>query len=228
MANPYREGKSWSIRAQYKHQEIYQSGFASPAAAKRYVEQRKADIDKFGRPAKLGPDKTVLAVALSDYGLERLPYLKGARQDAQRINNYLRACKLPVIKLTPLTVPIEELLGDEAATIDGCQKSKVIPKIRYWTVALVDETERHICNSLKEHRASQEKAAALVNRERARLARMRVGDVCTYHINWVINAMKDAGSEAATIDLERAELRRFYNHARKAWHWSAYSDESGQ
>ena len=102
MANPYREGKGWAIRAQHQGQEIYRSGFASPAAAKRFVEARKVAIDQLGRPARGGPERTVLAVAFSDYAVERLPYLKGARQDAQRINNYLRACQLPVIRLTPL------------------------------------------------------------------------------------------------------------------------------
>ena len=34
MANPYREGKGWAIRAQHQGQEIYRSGFASPATAK--------------------------------------------------------------------------------------------------------------------------------------------------------------------------------------------------
>lgn len=87
MANPYREGKGWAIRAQHQGQEIYRSGFASPAAAKRFVEARKVAIDQLGRPAHGGPERTVLAVALSNYAVERLPYLKGARQDAQRINN---------------------------------------------------------------------------------------------------------------------------------------------
>ena len=84
MANPYREGKGWSIRAQHRGEEIYRSGFASPAAARRFVDERKAAIDQHGRPARGGPERTVLAVAMTDYALERLPYLKGARQDSAR------------------------------------------------------------------------------------------------------------------------------------------------
>ncbi len=210
MANPYREGKGWSIRAQHKGQEIYRGGFASAAAAKRFVEERKAAIDQLGCPARGGPERTVLAVALSDYAIERLPHLKGARQDAQRINNYLRACNLPVIRLTPLAT------GEEDGSMED-DKSK----IRYWTVDLVDETTRPMPNSLTIHRQVQALKALPVQMERQRLAGMRVGTICRYHVQTLIYAMRDAGFDAATIDKERAELRRLFNHARNVWSWPA-------
>ena len=210
MANPYREGKGWAIRAQHQGQEIYRSGFASPAAAKRFVEARKVAIDQLGRPARGGPERTVLAVALSDYAVERLPYLKGARQDAQRINNYLRACQLPVIRLTPLASDA----GDGAAD-DG--KARV----RYWDITLVDEAARPMPNSLRGHRQAQAAAAAPVQAERQRLAGMQFGTICRHHVQALINAMRDAGFDALTIDQERAGLRRLFNHARNVWAWPA-------
>ena len=141
MANPYREGKGWAIRAQHQGQEIYRSGFASAAAARRFVEERKAAIDQLGGPARGGPERTVLAVAFSDYAVERLAYLKGARQDAQRINYYLRACRLPVIRLTPLASGAED---------GGVDDGKA--RVRYWDIALVDEAARPMPSSLKSHR----------------------------------------------------------------------------
>lgn len=210
MANPYREGKGWAIRAQHQGQEIYRSGFASAAAAKRFVEARKVTIDQLGRPARGGPERTVLAVALSDYAVERLPYLKGARQDAQRINNYLRACALPVIRLSPLASEA----GDGAAD-DG--KARV----RYWDITLVDEAARPMPNSLRGHRQAQAAAAAPVQAERQRLAGMQFGTICRHHVQALINAMRDAGFDASTIDQERAGLRRLFNHARNVWAWPA-------
>ena len=127
MANPYREGNGWSIRAQHRGEEIYRSGFSSPAAARRFVDERKAAIDQLGRPARSGPERTVLAVAMTDYALERLPYLKGARQDAQRINNYLRSCDLPVIRLARAT---EEATGaDGQMAFFRCFSSERLPPI---------------------------------------------------------------------------------------------------
>lgn len=209
MANPYREGNGWSIRAQHRGEEIYRSGFASPAAARRFVDERKAAIDQLGRPARSGPERTVLAVAMRDYALERLPYLKGARQDAQRINNYLRCCDLPVIRLARAT--------EEATGADG----RAPTKIRHWTVSLVDEPTRSVPNSLKRHREAQAQAAATVQRERQRLATMKVSDIGRHHVQALINAMRDSGFDAATIEKERAELRRVFNHARNIWSWSA-------
>ena len=141
----------------------------------------------------------MLAVALSDYAVERLPYLKGARQDAQRINNYLRACRLPVIRLSPLA---------------GGAADNGKTRVRYWDIALVDEAARPMPNSLKAHRQAQAAAAAPVQMERQRLAGMRVGSICRHHVQTLINAMRDTGFDAATIELERAELRRVFNHVR--------------
>lgn len=210
MANPYREGKGWAIRAQHQGQEIYRSGFASAAAARRFVEERKAAIDQLGGPARGGPERTVLAVAFSDYAVERLPYLKGARQDAQRINNYLRACRLPVIRLTPLASGVED---------GGVDDGKA--RVRYWDIALVDEAARPMPSSLKSHRQAQAAAAAPVQAERQRLAGMQFGTICRHHVQALINAMRDAGFDAATIGLERAGLRRLFNHARNVWSWGA-------
>lgn len=212
MANPYREGKGWSIRARHKGEAIYRGGFASPAAARRYLDERKAAIDQLGRPARSGSERTVLAVAFSDYALERLPYLKGARQDAQRINNYLRACNLPVLRLTPAEPGLNARSDEEGGTAT---------KVRYWTVDLVDESARRIANSLQHHRAKQAQEAAEVQAVRRRLAVTRMDGIGRHHVQSLINAMRDAGFEASTIEKERAELRRLFNHAQSVWSWAA-------
>ena len=210
-AKPFREGKSWSIRFQHHGKRVYLSGCSSARAAEHAAQEQRAARDALGKPARSGPERTPLAVALSDYARERLPYLKGARQDAQRINNYLRSCKLPVVHLTPSAIP----MGEESGEV-GRPKAK----IRLWDVTLVNEVVRVIPSSLKAHREAQAKAAAPVQRERQRLAAMRVSDIGRHHIQSLINAMRDAGFDAATIERERAELRRLFNHASNVWSWS--------
>lgn len=217
MAKAYQEGRGWSIRGQYKGQEIYKSGFASARKAENYLREQQCLLDQGGKPARQGPERTALCVALSDYARECLPYRKGARQDAQRLNHYLRAVNLPIIKLLPFD-------GDPVEG-EGTPKTQAVkPRIRYWTVTLVDEPVRAVPNSLQDHRAKQAKRAEPVQQARARLACMKVGDIQTYHLNTLINAMKNAGLSAASVGLERAELRRFFSHARKIWRWGTHRE----
>ncbi|MGB4063348.1 MAG: site-specific integrase [Azonexus sp.] len=215
MAKAYREGKGWSIRAQYKGVTIYKGGFSSTRKADDYLREQQAIIDRDGKPARLGPERTSLAIALSDYARECLPYRKGARQDAQRVNNYLRAGHLPVIKLAPF-VPVS---GSQVTAADAAAKAK--RGIRCWDLSFVDQPERAIPNSLRAHRDGQAKSKLSLQQARARLGCMKVGAIQTYHVNALIIALKDTGVAPASIELERAELRRFFNHAKKVWHWDS-------
>jgi hypothetical protein len=86
MAKPYKEGKGWAVRVRVRGQDIYLSGYASEHAARTAAETQRLAILKTGKPAKLGPQQTSVGVAFMDYALEKLPELKGARQDAGRIN----------------------------------------------------------------------------------------------------------------------------------------------
>lgn len=88
MAKPYLDGKGWAVRMRIKSQDIYLSGFATEAAAKRAAAEKRQALSSVGKPKGLGPWRTSLGQALQNYGLERLPFLKGAEQEARRINRY--------------------------------------------------------------------------------------------------------------------------------------------
>ena len=201
MAKPYLEGKGWSVRVRIQGHDIYLSGYPSEAAARKAAEAERVTLEKTGLPQKLGPRRTCLAVAFQDYARERLPFLKGARQDANRINQYLRACGLPIIRLEKATCP-----GDTG--------------VCYWTVSLVDESARMIPNSLRAHRSEQEQRGAKTDQVRRRLARMMVSDVMAYDVQRLVDEMGSDGYEPATIGLERAQLRRLFNYAEKTWLWT--------
>lgn len=200
MAKPYREGRGWAIRCRYRGRDIYLSGYASAADASRAAEAEKVAMDRLGAAVRDGPRKTTLATALVDYARERLPYLKGARQDAQRINNYLRTQQMPVVRLSPVETPGKG--------------------VRYFDVTLQPEAARTVVNSLKTHRAGQLARGAGTTAQRRRLARMTVADITRHDIQLLMNAMKDDGFSAATISLERAELMRLFNYASSAWNWA--------
>lgn len=201
MAKPFEDGRGWAFRLRIRGQDIYRSGFASEAEARRVQAEIRVGVEKEGKATGIGPFKTTLAAAFMNYARERLPYLKAARQDAQRINRYLRPFGLPIIVLTE----IEHV--DEPVSV-------------YWDVSFIHESERSIPNSLTLHRAEQERASSRSAQQRARLAGMKMADVTTHDLQLLISAMVSEGKKPATVDLERAELRRLFNHARKVWRWS--------
>jgi len=203
MAKPYKEGKGWAVRVRTRGQDIYLGGFKSEAAARKAAEKQRVSISESGKPARMGPQRTHFALALQAYALECLPSLKGARQDAQRMNRYLRAVGLEVIKL---------------------ERAKTSPAgggVNYWHVTLVDEpSERNIPNSLKKHRANQSKKGSKTDTFRALLARTKFADITSHLVQQLLKAMIEDDYEPATIALERAQLRRVFNYAWKSWNWT--------
>ncbi len=202
MAKPYKEGRGWAVRVRTKSQDVYLKGFKTEAAARKAAEEQRVSLKNNGKPARLGPQRTSLALAWLAYAKERLPSLKGARQDAQRINRYLRAVGLPVIEL------------------ESARASSASGGVAYWKVTLADEPpERRIPNSLKQHRASQSAKSSKTDKLRAELARTPVAEITPYLVQRLIDAMGAEGFKPATIALERAELRRLFSYARRTWLW---------
>lgn len=200
MAKPYKEGAGWSFRLRVGGKDLYRSGFKTKADATCAMDALKAELCGAPSPSGLGPHRTSVGVAFSDYARERLPYLKGAEQDARRINRYLRALGLPVVALTPVTL-----------VKDG--------KRIYWNVSFVEEHARVIPASLTAHRHRQDIESAESDRARKRLATMMMADVTTHHIQALINALRAEGKHSPTIHLERSELRRLFKHASAVWKW---------
>jgi len=201
MAKPYQEGKGWSVRVRIQGSDIYLSGYPSAAAARKAADTERVAIEQGGQPQKLGPRRTYLAVAFQDYARERLPFLKGARQNANRINQYLRACGLPTIRLEK---------AKEASESGTC----------YWAVLFEEESARIIPNSLKAHRSKQEQRGAKADKIRRRLARKMVADISTYDVQQLVHAMNTDNYQPATVVLEFAELRRLFNYAQAVWKWA--------
>ena len=200
MAKPYREGKGWVVRVRKYGEDEYLRGFKTAAAAQKAANEFCVALEKAGKPARLGPHRTPLGVAFYDYARERLPFLKGAVQDARRINVYLRACKLPVIVLEKKPRPV----------VSKC----------YWTVSFRDESARDVPNSLVAHRQAQCQRSEKSKKIQARLARKSVADITAYDIQQFVDAMTEEGYEPASVHLERSELRRLFNYARNTWRWS--------
>lgn len=198
MAKPYKDGKGWAIRLRYRKQEIYLSGFATEGAANKAAAKKRQALDSVGKPSGFGPWRTSVAQALQNYGRERLPSLKGAPQDAARINRYLRTLGLDLIHVT------------EPDNAKG-------PK---WVVKLVPCPDtRAIPQGLHLHREHQQRRTQESDRHRALLARTMMSDVTPHQVAALFAAMEHEGYGAATISLERSVLRVLFNHARRTWSW---------
>lgn len=214
MAKPYKEGKGWCIRTQYKGLEYYQSGFATAKAAEKAERTWKGQVDKVGKPHADGPDKTHLAQALQDYALERLPFLKGAEQDARRINTYLRLAGLATIALKPVTAPAAKKDGEAADTV-------------YFDVWLEAATEeRRIPKGLAGHRKALLTKTARTEHHRRFLATRWMSDITRQDLQALVCAMRRDRIAPATIQQEKALLSVLFNHARKIWRWASLTNQA--
>lgn len=220
MAEPTKDVKGWSMRQSYKGQRLYVSGCTSAGAAKKDMKKLIGGMEALGKPKALGPLRTTVAQALQDYAMERLQFLKGANQEARRINAYLRPLGLATLKATKLSNTATvgtDVEGDE--TMEGTDLASRKQR-KYFEMSLEQpQPERQVPQGLGKHRRDQASETAAADAQRERIARMLVGEVQSYHVQKLMDEMRKV-REAATVQLERAVLRRLFNHVRQSWHWS--------
>ncbi len=216
MAKPYKEGAVWSFRLRSNGDDIYRTGFQTKAEANRELTSIVRQSGALGRPAHDGPWHTTLAHALSLYARERLPGLKGASQEANRINRYLRAAGLSTVKVHRLpAVPPSAEATKTASAVGRSDNAGV-----FCRVELVRSREpRKVPQGLDAHRRAQALRTANSDQLRLRLAMMDVAKIQTYDIQALLNALRNEGLSASSIALERALLRSFFYYARGTWHW---------
>lgn len=215
MAKPILEGKGWSIRSRTRYGEFTESGFRSAGAARAALKTFLDARQTVGKPFRLGPERTTTGQAMQDYGLLKLPFMKGALAETNRINRYLRTCGLATLVAEPIT--------------DWCDRTgKPIPaddargKCVYFHVALeAPNGVRPIPRGLREHRSELTLRASDSDRLREKIARMAFAKVERFHIQELVDAMRTAGLQPSSIQLERALLRTVFNHAVIIWNWSA-------
>lgn len=245
LAQPYMEGKTFSIRTSYKGQDIYLPGFKGATAAAKAAAKRRTEIDKFGVPKGRGPEKTTAAQALQDYAMQRLPFKKGAVQEAVRINHYLRAARLDTLVVEPMQKPTVALQQDPAPVIpaagaapvdkhqlakDMKRKAKELkqaakPKVVFFKVSLAAHTDaRVIPQGLGAHRKAQLTKTANAQRYREVLSTTKLSAVTRTIMQDYMDALCKEGAAPATVALERSIWRVLFNYARTSWSWASLED----
>ena len=94
-ATPYKEGSGWSLRRRVFGRDFYVSGQPTKGAAEKAMDKLLTPLSERGKPKGLGPRRTTLAQALQDMVCDRLPFMKGAAQEARRVNVYAWHPRLP-------------------------------------------------------------------------------------------------------------------------------------
>lgn len=219
-AKPYKEGKTWSMRRRVLGQELFVSGCATSAAAKKEMGKLVTPLQQRGAPKGFGPKRTVVAQAIQDYGMARLRFMKGAAKEANRINKYLRAAGLATLKVTKWADALAagKVQGNPSA-IDSEGKGPL------FLVELVPtKAERDVPQGLGEHRKKLAVATTQSDVQRARIARMPVADVCRHHVQDLVDALRADGLSASTVHIERALLRTLFYHAHEVWNWNEPSE----
>ncbi len=215
-AAPYRDGAGWAMRRRVQGIELFVSGCASAAAARKAMDERVSELEAHGKPMGLGPHRTSVAQALQDYGRQRLPFMKGARQEADRINKLLRAANLATLEVTPWAEAVEKGLVQETA-----RRADRKGRGQHFVVGLVEpRPARRIPKGLSEHRKALERQTARSDALRKHLACLTVAAVQRHHLQRLVDALRAEGREPATLELERALFRVFFNYVRRIWNWA--------
>lgn len=158
---------------------------------------------------------------MQDYGVERLPFLKGAPQEVNRINRFLRPAGLATLQATAvqksrLTAQDESRARDAGASTDRKGKGK-----QFDIVLVPPVPKRSIPQGLNEYRDRLALSTAASDCERKRVAAMVFADVRAHHLQALVDTFREEGREPATLALERALVRALFNHAKTSWNWAA-------
>lgn len=199
MAKPYQEGKGWCVRKRFKSHDIFLSGHPTKGAVEKALREEIVAIERSGKPQHLGPHRSTLAYALQDYGLEHLKRLKGAPQEARRINKYLEASGLQLLAVSP--APASSTLHFDV---------KLLPR----------DTQRRVPPGLGPRRKELLSRTCGSDRVRQVLSQTTVSKITRGDIQKLMDALASEKLAASTIALERAVLRSFFNYVRKRWAWA--------
>lgn len=188
-------GVRWYARVRHPgHCEM--KSFASRSEAEDWQREQEQAIAGTKAARGLGPRKTSLALALLDYARQFSVNKKGVEREVMRINAYLGAAGLPVLKV--------RRLADGRPHIEEQPLSEQLAALPQPFAAHRDARV-----------AKRPRSVAL----RAQLAVTPVAKITTHALRDFSNAMLDEGLSGDSIRLEFAILRHMFNLAVTEWHW---------
>ena len=194
MGVPYQLASGlWAISGRHRKQMFCLSGFADKSHARVALVQRLRGLQAGQR---LKP--ATVALALQQFGLTHLPRLRGALQEARRINAYLRAAGERTIEV-----------GTSPAAMTPYQKPLFG---RDTVVSLVTTPAGPVATPQGGVPDLQTTRSA---RLRGELAVTRMDRVTSGQIYALLQALEAEGRARATVLKERSLLAKLFNYERR-------------
>ncbi|NMM06950.1 site-specific integrase [Polaromonas sp.] len=200
--------------------EAYKCGFDHRTDAKEWANIQEGLYKNASRGTMkgMGPQKTMLGVALRDYAYDVLVTQKGCVQALCRVNKYLRAAGLPVLRAT--LVRGGRTFGTDDAGTPQASKQKIeqtLYKLEEVSSTPVFQAPQQAAFAQRSSDNAARDAAPQAVRED--LARMPVSDIRGFNLTKVMTAMLESAYAGATRRQEIAILSGFFEHAMKNWNW---------
>lgn len=163
------------------------------------AQQRALEVDD-NTPELGGPTVATLADALGHYARLMTVAKKGARAELNRINHYLKAAGLPMLKL----VAMEQTTGKGAWRLEAHEPS--VPK--------------GFTAHLKRRQAQGNLVAQVIKK----LAVLRCSQLNGVRFRELMSTMRASGLSESTIQKEIALIRHMFNVARAEWGWKGFEN----
>ena len=221
MATYGKQSGKHFARIRLANYKDFKGGFDTKTDAKEWVkEQETLFATTQGSMRGMGPRKTMLGVALRDYAYCELVHQKGCVQALCRVNKYLSAAGLPVLRAKRIQGGRTFVADDEGTP--KADKQEIKPTLFELEEIATEPVFQAPRQSAFARRASDNLARdSGPQAVRERLARMRVSDIRGFHLSDLLKATKAPGANyaGATRRQEIAILSSFFAYARKNWAW---------
>lgn len=211
-AQPYKTAAgTWSSRVRRKGADIFLSGYKTEGAMEEELNKRVAALAQRGKPHGKGAERTTVAEAMQEHALKHLTGLKGADQEARRINKYLRTARLATLEVRSM-----KDVSDVSALPKGAE---IGAHFAVWLTPY--RSQRVIPKGLSSHRKKLLTRTGGSDRVRAVIADTKMAEVTRELLQDLVRQLEAEGLAKATVLQEVALLKRLFNHAIEIWHWVA-------
>jgi len=197
---PFRYRGRWRATMRLANGTRPTKDFESYEDALQFLAQQRALGTDLNAPELGGPTVATLADALNHYARLMTVAKKGAKAELNRINHYLRAAGLPMLKLVP---------NDASKQKSG------------WTLEAYEPT---VPKGLVAHLKRRQAQGNLVAQVIKKLAVLRCSQLNGVRFRELMSTMRASGLSESTIQKEIALIRHMFNVARAEWGWKGFEN----
>lgn len=198
---PFKYRNRWRIQVTLDNGQRPSKDFDSFEEAKSWGIELLANGNNQHEPILGGPIRATLAQALDHYGRNFSVRKGGVDAELNRINHYLEAAGMPLLKSYPTPSGGLEVKAVEPKDPSNTRRRKNVRKLEVY---------------VQERRAKRSGTYAYI----AKLANMRCSQISPADMEGFVTVMGNEGLSPSTIQKEIAMLKTFFNSTKKL-NWKA-------